>query len=319
MIVRTCTGVLLLLLPLTTACSDSSRGAGGTGPPALAKPQAAQVLARYTETVNRANAAAGRSADTGLLRSVTTGPQLEMAFAADKFRRAAKEPYQPISFTKPVFYIPRLTGYPRWFAVDAVARTVRHALVFSQDGPQAPWLLAAGPYLGGAALAATALDDEGYAAPVSPAKQDLAMTPEDVRAVHATLMTSGTGAAHGLAAGPHTSESYAALRKATGQLRSNGITLTTAFTPNPSSPVYTLRTKNGGALVWYTLRQREIYVATKPGAISVTGDLVGLVPAKAVKTRLNSTALIQYLAAVPPKGQVAVVGQVRKAVRASAS
>jgi hypothetical protein len=325
------------ILPLS-ACSggsgSSTEAAGGTSTTPLTKAQAQQVLSAYQATNNRAN----KALNAGLLASAETGPQLDMDTAGYKLRRATKQKFAEFTYTKPVFYIPRMSGYPRWFAAEALsspdtgagrrvavppmAQQHRHALLFVQDKAGAPWRLAADPYPTGRALSGIAVDSAGYATAVPPDDARLALAPAQVGAAHAALLTAGpkAAAANGIGSGVHTTLAYTALRKATGQFTRVGVNLTSRFAPS-TAPVYALRTTDGGALVWYVLQQNERYATKKPGIVSISGDLVGLAPPGKVQDRLDTTVLVQYLSKIPPKGKgtVDVIGTYRKAVQAAAS
>ncbi|KAB2351873.1 hypothetical protein F8566_04295 [Actinomadura rudentiformis] len=317
-----------LVLPpllLSSACGQSSSNAQSDAGPALSKTEAAQVLELYKVTADRAS----RRLDAKSLAAVETGPQLAMDTATFKLHRAAEHRVAGrgagnASFGKPTFYIPRINGHPRWFAADVTAGTgkdtLRHAFVFTQAKPSDPWLLAADPHPSGAALTKIALDEEGYATTVRPSERELALQPARLPATHAALLSGGPKApgAAGLAPGPQTTQAYDGLRRTQDRLMPGGITLSSHFTPEPG-PVYALRTTDGGALVWYVVRQNEAYSSSKQGKLAVTGDLVGLAPPSAVKTHLDTVVLVQYLAAVPREGKARVTGMYRKAISAAGS
>ncbi|MBC6456810.1 hypothetical protein [Actinomadura sp. HBU206391] len=327
--------VPLSLIVALTSCSGSGVGPGDPSPaPPLTLSEAREVLNKYESTNNQAN----KALDDKLLASAETGAQLDMDTAAYKLRRATKQSFTQFNYAKPAFFIPRLNSHPRWFAVGAASREARtgsrkgtgrqralehqHALLFVQDKAGAAWRLAADPYPTGGPIGGVAVDKDGYATSVSAGDQQLALAPSKIAAAHAALLTSGpkSPAAAGIGAGPHTTQAYEALKKATSQFSRVGVGLTSLFAPS-TAPVYALRTTDGGALVWYVLQQNERYTAKKPGAISVTGDLVGLAPPGKVNGRLDTTVLVQYLSKVPPKdkGAVQVTGTYRKAVQAAAS
>jgi hypothetical protein len=306
-----------------TACGGGSAvHAHPAGSPAISRQQAAQVLSDYEKTDNQAN----RDLNDSLLNSVETGPQLSMDSASYKLHRVTNARYAPFTFTKPAFYIPRLTAYPHWFAVDAVAgpvtgkgRPPRFAMLFRQEAPGAPWRLAADPYVTSASspLSAIRLDSSGYATPIAADEAGrLAVAPDKIVPAHANLLTSGPAApgAASLAGGPQTNQAYNALQQARGGFAKLGVDLTSRFTPS-GQPVYALRTTDGGAIVWYVLQQQETYVSAKPGTLSIAGDLVGLAPAGKVDKRLDTTVLIQYLARIPVRGGATVDGIYRKAVQ----
>ncbi|MCP2335256.1 hypothetical protein [Actinomadura rupiterrae] len=307
---------LLAAGSLAAGCGGSD--AGASSPPALTRDQARQVVASYAGTIGEA----GSKLDASLLPKAETDPQLAMDTAAVKLRRAAKAKTGTLKLSHVNALVPRLSGYPRWFAADAVSGTgkeaLRHALLFTQEKAGAPWLLASDPFPTDAALSRVTLDRDGYAASVAPSEGGLAIAPDKLAAAHATLLNEGPKAAGAskLAPGPKTTEAFAALRQAETGLQKDGITLASRFEAGPGR-VYALRTRDGGALVWYVLKQREAYSAVKKGKLSVTGDLVGLAPPSSVSTRMDTTVLVQYLASVPAKGRAAVTGMYRKAVAAT--
>jgi hypothetical protein len=291
------------------AAVSLSLSACGSGSPALTKDQAEQVLARYQSVNNQANS----NLDGGLLSTVETGAQLDMDRAGYALRKANHDHYSAFSYTASTFYIPRQHGYPRWFAVDATSGKTRHALLFVEEKSGGPFLLAADPFPT-TALSGIALDKDGYAKAVSPRDSSTELTPERIAGEHAAALTTGST---GMAPGPFTSDSRNALVKVQSGLSDRGVTLTADFQPDKQR-VFALRTIDGGALVWYVLRQTERYDMSSPGTVGDHGDLAGLITGK-IGHRLDTTALIQYLATVPKHGSPQVFGSYRKAVQATTS
>ena len=175
-------------------------------------------------------------------------------------KKANHDNFPPFTYTASTFYIPRQRGYPRWFAVDATSGKTRHALLFVQDKSGGPWLLSADPFPT-TALSGIALDKDGYAKAVDPDDTHTELSPEKVAGEHAASLTTG---ATGMAPGPFTSDSRNALVKVQTGLSHRGVTLTTDFQPDRQR-VFALRTIDGGALVWYVLRQTERYDMSRPG------------------------------------------------------
>ncbi|TDD67327.1 hypothetical protein E1293_38160 [Actinomadura darangshiensis] len=323
MAVRTFVPILipgLLATAVSAGCSSNSSSAASgkpQGTPALTKAQAQQALTSFADGINRA----GHGFSGKTLRSVEADPQLSMDYAALRLRRTIRKRPPKLAFTDTTFYIPRLTGYPHWFAADAVSGkgkgALRHALLFTQAKQGAPWLLAADPYPSENALSRVALDPQGLATPVGPDVKDLAVAPAKLPQAHASLLTDGPKAsgASVLADGAKTSETYKALKQGEKVLAGRGVTLSSRFSPGRYK-VYALRTKDRGAVVWYVLQQNEAYSASRRGKLAVSGDLIGLAPAKSARTRMDTTVLVQYLATVPPKGRATVSGMYRKAVAA---
>ena len=305
------TALAFLPLALTAACGGAAKDAEAAPPPALSLDQAKSVFETYASADRKADSAL----DAGQLPAITTGSQLEMDTATYRTAKATgKKPETP-TFTEPVFYVPRIASGQRWFAVDTASTTrgveIRHALLFVEEGGR--WKLAADPQRGNASpIKGVRLDDEGYA---EAAVDNLQVAPADLPAAHASLLTQGPQAAgaQNLAAGQQTTQTYDALQKVSKNLRKSGMTFTSAFTP-AEQPAYALRTQDGGAVAWYALKQQEAYKGKK---IPVSGELAGLLPGGQIARKsLTSTSLLQYLAAVPQEGQVAVVGLNRRTVAA---
>ncbi|TDB85066.1 hypothetical protein E1264_22505 [Actinomadura sp. KC216] len=312
----------LITAAMGTGCSgrspSSAEAEKRSAAPALSKEQAQQVLDSYAAGANRLRLKVDRRA----LAAIEAEPQLSMDEASLKLRRVIKRPPPEVKFMNTSFYIPRVSGYPRWFAAATVTgqgkRSVRHALLFTQDKAGTPWLLTANPYPTSDALGNVALDSEGYATPVdADEREGLATAPGTLPEAHAALLTDGPGApkASLLADGAQTSETYKALKQGEKSLAGRGVTLSSRFSPTQYR-VFALRTKDRGALVWYVIKQNEAYSSAKRGRLAVGGDLLGLAPVKAARTRMDTTVLVQYLAAVPPKGRATVTGMYRKAVTA---
>ncbi|RSN54029.1 hypothetical protein [Actinomadura sp. WAC 06369] len=295
----------------------SGGSAGSDAPPALSRAEAERVLKSYTAGADRA----GQRLNARALTAIETDPQLSMDAAMFRKYRALRQRPPKLGFAKTTFFIPRLQGHPRWFAVGAGGGGGQgarpHAMLFTQEKAGGPWLLAADPAPGDGALERVELDEQGFAEPVAPEADGLAVTPAGLPKAHAALMTSGPDAsgAAAFADGPATGRAYQALQQVTKSLAGQGVRLSSTFAPAPYR-VHALRTKDGGALVWYAMKQREAYSAAKRGSLAVSGDLVGLAPARSVRTRLKTTVLTQYLAVVPPDGRAMVAGVYRKAVAA---
>ncbi|WP_106397647.1 hypothetical protein [Actinocorallia populi] len=305
------TALAFLPLALTAACGGAAKDAEAAPPPALSLDQAKNVFETYAAADQKADSAL----DQARLPAIATGSQLEMDTATYRTAKAGGKKAETPSFTEPVFYVPRIASGQRWFAVDAAARTrgmeIRHALLFVEEGGQ--WKLAADPQRSNASpIKGVQLDEEGYA---EAAADGLQVAPADLPAAHAALLTQGPqapGAEH-LAAGQQTTQTYDALQKVSKSLRKSDMTFSSTFTP-AEQPSYALRTQDGGAVAWYVLKQQESYKGKK---IPVSGELTGLLEGGPVARKsLTSTSLLQYLAAVPREGQVAVVGLSRRTVAA---
>lgn len=230
-----------LLVVALVGCSSSGVDVGGRadeprGTPAVAADESVRVLREWTERHN----AAITSGDVGLWRTAVVGA-LEAPVSA-RVRTYGKLPASAeISLLNPVFYVPRLDGFPKWFGVAGLERSGgkdQQVLgVFVKSGEKdrwraAHWLTFQGqpPQL--------AYDSQGYAIP-GPDR--------GLPAAHAEYLASGDESA----IVPDTYSRNARSRKV-GDWTGGPAT----FTPGPGVS-YALRTQDGGSLVWYGVKQEQ--------------------------------------------------------------
>lgn len=288
--------------------------AAAAKPPALAPSQAQQVLARYLEASNNANA----SYNAALLHTVEGGSSYLMDIGGYRFMRGQprKTPYAPFTMTHPAYYIPRFAGnaYPRWFAVSGTgtASTGKELgtayLAFSKDSAAAPWKEVSEPYVLPARTPAPAiaLDPGGYATAISTTGNTarLAIAPD--QAPHATASSLDRLAALPGKVIKASTQTLADLgdevfwRSGHGGQRINAADHHTVT----SWPVLGLRTTTGGALLFYTLRAwlrltpprgTTIRSLIIPGYYHITGH------AKLTAAVLGY--IDQFATYIPPAGQ----------------
>jgi hypothetical protein len=216
---------------------------------ALTMAQAQQVLAAYTTANNTANAQRSDS----LLATIETGSSY--AIDAGLYRLQGAEnaaTYPAFRPQRAQYYIPRETGYPRWFVVLVanadLAAPAKSAgteyLLFTQTGPGAAWKDAIEPYLvTGATAPAVALGTDGLATPVTAATA-LAVPEDQIAQVTASSLDA-TGS--GQVPSPGNLADLTDRSFWLGKLPASSV----ADTHIPSGPVYGLRTTDGGALLFY--------------------------------------------------------------------
>jgi hypothetical protein len=148
------------MLPTPPSSSPAAQGA-------LTMAQASQVLATYTTANNTANAQRSDS----MLAMIETGSSYAVDAGLYRVQQAENvATYPAFGPQREQYYIPRETGYPRWFVVqvanadlDAPAKiTGTEYLLFTQTGPGAPWKNAIEPYVvSGGTAPSVALGDGG--------------------------------------------------------------------------------------------------------------------------------------------------------------
>jgi hypothetical protein len=279
--------VVAAVLVALAGCSGSDARGGGapeevSGSPALPADEPLKVLRGWVERHNKAIT----SGDERLWREAVTGalalPVQARVRTYGKLAASAQ-----ISLANPVFYVPR-SGSPRWFSVAALeraGRTEQQVLgVFVRSGGvwrAAHWLTFKGepPRI--------AFDPEGYA---------IAVDDRGLPGAHAGYLARGdeTGVMP---------DAYSrnARTKAVGDW--DGAPGT--FTPGPG-PSYALRTQDGGALVWYAVRQEQVLKGGTAAGLPVEArDHLDGRPGKTV------TLTWQWLAIgyAPRSGKARVLGE----------
>ncbi|MGI8328856.1 hypothetical protein ACRYCC_02755 [Actinomadura scrupuli] len=289
-------------------------------PPAITAPESLKVLDDYVTGHNGAAA----SGELKAWRDTATGPLREV-LSAQATAGHGRPKSGRISLVNPVMYVPRLTGYPRWFAAAALEEhpgggaPVEVVLLFVRATAAERWRPAHRlPFKGRPPEIAT--DGQGYALPVAPQAAGFVLAPGGLPAAHAAYLNGRTSPA--FAPDPYTASQRAPLPAAGGWSR------TDAFTPG-GAPVYALRTKDGGALVWYTVTQATRLTsdgsgsaATLPAAVRAYlggGEGGGEGGAEKAVGRAEATWMWLAIGYLPTRGRAAVLGENVTLTRATAA
>jgi hypothetical protein len=174
---------------------------------------------------------------------------------------AADMPVPQYHYGQPVFYVPALTSYPQWFVVTVPISTeaagtpgapVNTAMVFERSGQGQPWTLNGTAALGDQALPTVARDSHGYAIAVTTTDTSLVLSPNVVGATQAAVVDEGSAnaAAAVIADGPQTTGLYAT-QVAYGKVQAGKGLQYQWLLEGTDFPQFQLRTKDGGALVFY--------------------------------------------------------------------
>ncbi|HEY4461066.1 MAG TPA: hypothetical protein VGN41_00260, partial [Streptosporangiaceae bacterium] len=277
--------------------------------PAIALAGARRLVAAFLAADNAANQA---RSDTGL--AAIEGGSSYLMHAGTYQSRRVSDPsnlsYQPLRFTVAGYYIPVLTGFPRWFAVAGRWLGTEHPatapawLVYRQASPGARWLEIFKPYITAAAphlppAAGPGAPGGGYATAVSPGTAAaLAAAPGSLPAATAASLDRGP---------PYVPPGLGGLLDERAQVSWRarlpaGSTVTDRHRP-AGNGVYALRTAGGGALVFCDL-SASLTLAAPPGR-TMRLDIPGYYsPARPV-----SSATVPYVDQVaiyePPAGAAA--------------
>jgi hypothetical protein len=316
--------LVAIVLPTAVACSDDPPGDQAdaavtpsvkpTPTPALSKTAAETTIVRYLRSVNRANG----NLDPKLAAKIETGSALQVHTAQYKVYRRNDLRYPRLDYKDGLAATPRFVGYPRWFFAAATDRgsspATRDLLVFVQEQKGGPWKVAYAPYsrtVTGPLAPGVDTDDFPKLAPLDDEK--LVLRPDKVAGALATLFTNGGGAQQ-FSSGRLISSSRTTMAENRKTFSDNGWTGTSRAVAAPT-PVYAVRTKSGGALVWFAVDLRHTYRA-KGSAAQMTwktayGDLhAGFGLPSAVRSKVDRTERTEAVAYIPPKGKgkIQVIG-----------
>ncbi|MDR8414221.1 hypothetical protein MTP10_36505 [Nonomuraea sp. 3-1Str] len=291
---------------LTGAAVTSSASAAPALPlPAVTPAQAGEVFSTLTATDDVLRAAAPKLRD-GTLRDaldLTRDAEAQLTTAAYQSTGFRPRRYE---WGSPVLYVPRFPTGPGapapWFTA-LVARDGHPTLVTFAKG--AEWQISAVTrLLDGQDPPPVQLDAEGYATALALGDKSVTISPQYMGPLHATVAEAGaTGVTAGLIApGPYTTDLAEEISHEREQAKGSGLSYDSIFSGN-DYPVYALRTRDGGALIQYSL-SRNTTTTTRtdekgPG-IPVPDDAEWAVDTKTVRRTLKLTETHQYATVVPP-------------------
>ncbi|MEU6065807.1 hypothetical protein ABZ864_15370 [Streptomyces sp. NPDC047082] len=224
--------------------------------PATTKAEAAKALARFTDAYNRADQAFDSSLDadyvTGALGDIDSA-RLKAGHANNPGGNTA---HVPLKLSDAKFTIPKKAGWPRWFVADTAANkggSARWLFVFTRDSLSEPFQVAYLTLLAPDSVPRFKTDKDGWAEAVPATAAELAVRPQDLSGQYATYLKSGGSV---FADGEHTS----GWRK-TRAKEALKPGLATQYIDEPRTDgdyaPLALRTKDGGALVFFTTHHYE--------------------------------------------------------------
>lgn len=281
------------VLAAATACTGNaapaptkSAAASATPTPsasavAVTKAEAAKVFTDITVTVDllRAKSLQGEISWEGRLdqeaKSLTTSGQSLLTVAAYLSTGYAPPRYR---WGSPTLYVPKWPPGERapWFSALATRNGRPTLLTFTKSDR---WRLSsAAELLPGQQLPEIEVDADGYATTLAPDDKTITISPQFMQPVHASVAETGSsGVTAGLLApGPYTTEvaeQIAALQEqAKGGIKDGtkveggGYSYDSIFSAD-NFPVYALRTKDGGALIQYSLSRTTTTTAKTKQAV----------------------------------------------------
>ncbi|MFH8367439.1 hypothetical protein [Streptomyces sp. NPDC018031] len=252
--------VLLFCAPSLTGCVTVHGERENI--PSVAESEAPKALDRFLDTYNKAY----RELDPELLGQVESGPLGEI-FTADLTAQRANRPggnpdFPPLELTDARYHIPKQVGWPKFFVADTRSNReapdsgTRWLLVFSRAAAGEPWRVAYLSILSRDEVPRFAADEDGWAeaVPTSGKGAGLVVAPDTLSRAYTGYLMTGKG------------DTFAA-GSATTRLREDRKRFLrtpkfwTEYIDSPAegdayAPVG-LRTRDGGALVFFSSHHRE--------------------------------------------------------------
>ncbi|MFC8091194.1 hypothetical protein [Streptomyces sp. NPDC057301] len=279
--------------------------------PSATKAEAAKALQQFTAAYNKADKAYDSSLDadhvTGAFGAIDEA-RLKAGKAVSPDGNAA---HAPLELSDAKFTIPKKAGWPRWFVADAAANkggSARWVFVFSRDSLADPWEAAYLTLLAPDDVPQFKTDKDGWAEAVPANSTELAVAPEDLSKDYVTYLKDGGDT---FAGGRHTSawrteRSQKAERP--GLVRQY---IDEPLTSGDYQPL-ALRTKDGGALVFFTTRHYEKETAHTGAAVPTPGKGVLALTNGEIKQSLTME-FVSTEVALDPKGsgKVKVIGRIQ--------
>ncbi|MEV4107599.1 hypothetical protein [Nonomuraea sp. NPDC049695] len=253
--------------PPSKAAASSSASPSPTAPAvAITQAEAAQEFFKVTVTDDRLRRV--KSPFEGLLGmavDLTTGGETELTKAA-----YLSTGYAPLRHTwgTPTLFVPRWApNEPApWFSALATRDGSPALLTFAKSDR---WRLSSVTLLlPGQQLPAIQQDADGYATALASDDKSITISPQFMGPVHASVAETGSaGVTAGLvAAGPYTTDVAKQIATQRLEAKSTGYSYDSIFSPD-SFPVYALRTKDGGALIQYSLSRTTTTTAETKAAM----------------------------------------------------
>ncbi|MFV0136312.1 hypothetical protein ACLGIH_24420 [Streptomyces sp. HMX87] len=282
--------------------------------PAATRAEAAKALAQFTTAYNKAD----KAYDPALDAEYTTGALADIDSARLEAGQAnhpdGNPQHTPLKLTDVQYTIPKKAGWPRWFLADARGNKggdARWLLVFTRHGLDETWQVAYLTLVAPGSIPEFPTDKDGWAEAVPANSAELAVPPGELGEEYAAYLEEGGPA---FADGTHTS-GWRELRKK--QERRPGLArqyIDEPLTNGDYAPL-ALRTKDGGALVFFTTRHYEKQTAAQGASVPTPNRNVLALTEGEIKQSLTMEFVSNGVALDPAKGSaedgVKILGRVQ--------
>lgn len=292
----------------SSAAAPAAEESESPGPPL----SVAEATAAF-RTFTAADSVARASGDERLALSLSVDGRAQLTAAAYRTAAYSGVPVPRYRYGRPELFVPTIAGYPRWFVAmvnrwqGGKRRTA--LMVFNKPGKDARWQLSLSTLLNpGEAEPRPVRDSRGFAKALPTTTTGLVAQPRMVGALQAAMVEEGpSGPANGIIApGPYTSGPHQTIVDAKKRMGDRKLIYDAVFTAT-STPMFVLRTRDGGALVLYCY---ALETTTKPVGklkrgqhIPVPDAAAPLLKKMVIKHKLETTETYQYAAYLPkPRG-----------------
>ncbi|MFE0692505.1 hypothetical protein [Streptomyces sp. NPDC059173] len=272
--------------------------------PGAKKSEAAQALKDFTAAYN----AADKAFDPALDADRVTGSLGAINQAGLKARRTynpgGNKAHKPLVLDDATYVIPKKAGWPRWFLADTDSNQdqeggkldTRWLVAFVRTGPDALWKAAYLGVLPASQVPEFALDEDGFATPVKPQDDELAVAPADLSASYTGYLQNGSPDVFT----PSTSTSgWRETRRTTRRAGFSYQYVDQPLTGDSFAPLG-LRTEDGGALVFFNSKHFERQIAAEGLRPEVNPDVKALLTGE-VNSTLTKERVSSQLVHVPPR------------------
>ncbi|KUF15277.1 MULTISPECIES: hypothetical protein [Streptomyces] len=280
------------------------------------RPEAARALKDFLTAYNKAD----KAYDPALNASRVTGPLGAINQAGLKARHAqnpdGNSHHVPLELTDVSYAIPKKAGWPRWFVADALANRkpddYRWLIVFTRADADAQWEATYLNLVRPDRLPELRKDGDGHVEPVAVDRGGLAMAPRRLGSAYTDYLKSGGDA---FAPGPHTSQ-WKAARDRSGKRLGLAVQYIDQPRNEGSFAPVGLRTKDGGALVFFSTHHYEKQTASKGLNVTVQPDVKPLMRGEA-KQSITLERVSNQVALDPEgTGEVSVLSRMQGLVGA---
>jgi hypothetical protein len=189
--------------------------------------------------------------------------------------------HSPLTLSDPKYAIPKMAGWPKFFVVEADSNRDQDGvqgqdnswlMVFTRNGPHALWQASYLTIVPVGDMPQFQLGEDGMAEPVAPDATDLAIPPRRLSKAYVTYLGQG---GQEFAPGAQTTGWRADRAKTASRAGQATQYIDKPLTGGAYAPVG-LRTKDGGALVFFASRHYEKHTAAQGTSLDIPPDVKAL-------------------------------------------